>query len=73
MWLTLPPRYEYLNVKLENVVKAAVLMVATQIAMEPLVRQTVREIFQERATISVRPSPKVSKEIGEDLEIFSMK
>ena len=70
MWLMLPPRYENLNAKLENVedvVKAAVLMVATQIAMELLVRQTVREIFQERATISVRPSPKVSK------EIFSMK
>ena len=76
MWLMLPPRYENLNAKLKNledVVKAAVLMVATQIAMELLVRQTVSEIFQERATISVRPSPKVSKEIGEDLEIFSMK
>merc|ERR550534_2037443 len=67
---------EYLNAKLENVedvVKAAVFMVATQIAREPLVRQTVREVFQERATISVRPTLKGVKEIGEDHEIFTMK
>jgi len=67
---------EYLNAKLinvEDVVKAAVYMVATQIAKEPLVRQTVREIFQERATISVRPTLKGVKEIGEDHEIYTMK
>ena len=67
---------EYLCEKLkteEEVVTASVYMVATQLAREPLVRQTVREIFQERATISVRPTSKGIKDIGEDHEIFTMK
>ena len=44
---------EYLNAKLEDVkdvVEAAVYTVAMKIAREPLVIQTVIEIFQERAT-----------------------
>ena len=52
---------EYLCEKLkteEEVVTASVYMVATQLAREPLVRQTVREVFQERATITVRPTSK---------------
>ena len=67
---------EYLSAKLtttEEVVKAAVFMVATQIAKEPLVRQTVREIFQEKAKVSCRPTEKGVKEIGEDHEIYTMK
>ena len=52
---------------------ASVYMVATQLAREPLVRQTVREIFQERAAITVRPTAKGIKDIGEDHEIFTMK
>ena len=67
---------EYLCEKLktsEDVVSAAVFMVATQLAREPLVRQTVREIFQERATVTVRPTSKGIKDIGEDHEIFTMK
>ena len=67
---------EFLNDRLKNVddvVKAAVYMVATQIAREPLVRQTIREIFQERATISVKPTQKGIKDINEDHEIFTMK
>ena len=50
-----------------EVVKAAVFLMAPQIAREPLVRQTVREIFQERATVSVKPTQE------EDHEIFTMK
>ena len=53
--------------------KAAVFMVATQIAREPLIRQTIREIFQERATISVKPTQKGVKDINEDHELFTMK
>ena len=67
---------EYMGGKLTSVgevVKAAVFMVATQIAKEPLVRQTVRELFQEKAKISCRPTPKGVKEIGEDHEIYTMK
>ena len=67
---------EFLNDKLklvEDVVKAAVFMVATQIAREPLVRQTIREVFHDKATITVRPTPKGIKEIGEDHELFLMK
>ena len=67
---------EYLCEKLkteEEVVTASVYMVATQLAREPLVRQTVREVFQERATITVRPTSKGIKDIGEDHEIFTMK
>ena len=67
---------EYLCEKLktvEDVVSASVYMVATQLAREPLVRQTVREIFQERAAITVRPTAKGIKDIGEDHEIFTMK
>ena len=48
-------------------------MVATQVAMEPLVRQTVREVFQERATNSVRPTLQGAKEMGKDHEIFTKK
>ena len=67
---------EYLCEKLktvEEVVTASVYMVATQLAREPLVRKTVREIFQERATITVKPTSKGIKDIGEDHEIFTMK
>ena len=67
---------EYLCEKLktvEEVVTASIYMVATQLAREPLVRKTVREIFQERATITVKPTSKGVKDIGEDHEIFTMK
>ena len=67
---------EYLNAKfanVEDVVKAAVYMVARQIAREPLVRQTVREIFQDRATVTVRPTAQGIKEIGEDHDVYTMK
>ena len=46
---------------------------ATQLAREPLVRQTVREVFQERATISCRPTAKGVKDIDDNNEIYQMK
>ena len=67
---------EYFNEKLktvDEVVRAAVYMVATQLAKEPLVRQTIREVFQEKATLSSKPTQKGLKEIGEDHDLFTMK
>ena len=67
---------EYFNAKLktvDEVVRASVYMVATQLAKEPLVRQTIRDVFQEKATLSSKPTQKGVKEIGEDHELFTMK
>ena len=67
---------EYFNEKLktvDEVVRASVYMVATQLAKEPLVRQTIRDVFQEKATLSSKPTQKGIKEIGEDHELFTMK
>lgn len=67
---------DYLSEKLkskDDVTKAAVFMVATQLSREPSVRQTAREVFYERATINVKPTKKGMKEIGEDHDIYSMK
>ena len=36
-------------------------MVAMQIASEPLVRQSLRQVFQSRAVLSVRPTKKGRK------------
>lgn len=40
-------------------------MVALQIAREPLVRKCVREVFFERAKITIRPTKKGIKVIDE--------
>ena len=45
----------------EDVLKGARHMVAMQIAHDPLVRDTVRETFYERAKISCRPTKKGMK------------
>ncbi|XP_053983538.1 transcription elongation factor SPT6-like isoform X1 [Hylaeus volcanicus] len=57
----------------EEVVKASQLMVAIQLAREPLVRKCVREMYMERAKISVRPTKKGMKEIDENHPIYAMK
>ncbi|XP_043269768.1 transcription elongation factor SPT6 isoform X2 [Venturia canescens] len=57
----------------DEVVKAVQLMVAFQLAREPLVRKCVREMYMERAKISVRPTKKGIKEIDENHPIYSMK
>lgn len=48
-------------------------MVALQIAKEPLVRKCVREVFFERAKISIRPTKKGMKVIDETHNCYSMK
>ena len=57
----------------EEVLKASQLMVAFQLAREPLVRKCVREMYMERAKITVRPTKKGIKEIDENHRIYTMK
>lgn len=57
----------------EETIKAAQLMVAIQLAREPLVRKSVRDMYMERAKLSVRPTKKGIKEIDENHPIYSMK
>jgi len=66
----------YMNEKLdtlESVMKAVVFMVATQLSKQPEVRKTVRAIFYEKATVTLRPTAKGTKEIGEEHEMYAMK
>ncbi|XP_078047458.1 transcription elongation factor SPT6 isoform X1 [Augochlora pura] len=57
----------------EEVLKAGQLMVAIQLAREPLVRKCVREMYMERAKISIKPTKKGIKEIDENHPIYAMK
>ncbi|XP_012233466.2 transcription elongation factor SPT6 isoform X2 [Linepithema humile] len=57
----------------EDVLKATQLMVAIQLAREPLVRKCVREMYMERAKVSVKPTKKGTKEIDENHPIYTMK
>ena len=57
----------------EDVLHAAKFVVARQIAREPLLRKSVREIFYERAKISVKSTKKGLKEIDENHACFTMK
>lgn len=50
----------------EEVLRRAVYMCAVQLAREPLLRATLRDALRERATISVRPTPRGMKEIDEN-------
>lgn len=49
----------------QNVLEASKFMVATELASEPLVRQSVRQKLFENAMISVTPTKKGKKEIDE--------
>ncbi|XP_023245993.1 transcription elongation factor SPT6 isoform X2 [Copidosoma floridanum] len=57
----------------EEVLKAAQLMVAIQLAREPLLRESVRKVYKEKAKISVRPTKKGIKLIDENHPISTMK
>ncbi|KAG5681165.1 hypothetical protein PVAND_010625 [Polypedilum vanderplanki] len=57
----------------EDVMSAAKFVVARQIAREPLLRKTVREIFYERAKVCVRPTKKGLKEIDEFHACYTLK
>lgn len=56
----------------EEALKAAQLMVAIQLAREPLVRKCVREMYMERAKLTVTPTKKGIKEIDENHPIYTL-
>lgn len=67
---------QYLGVrfgKAEDVLEACKFVVARQIAQEPLLRKSVREIYFERARLSVRPTKQGEKEIDENHACYGMK
>uniref|UniRef100_A0A1B0BJV8 Transcription elongation factor SPT6 n=1 Tax=Glossina palpalis gambiensis TaxID=67801 RepID=A0A1B0BJV8_9MUSC len=67
---------QYLTTKfmtVDEVIHAAKFVVARQISREPLLRKTVREVFFERAKLSVRPTKRGMKEIDENHPCYSMK
>ncbi|XP_047532967.1 transcription elongation factor SPT6 isoform X2 [Vanessa atalanta] len=56
-----------------EVLRRAVYMCGMQLAREPQLRVTLRDALRERATVSVRPTPRGLKEIDESHACFSMK
>jgi len=57
----------------EKVLQAAVFMMGRQLACDPLVRKTVRQVFYERAKVTSRPTKKGMKEIDESHSCYPMK
>lgn len=67
---------QYINKRFQttdDVLQAVKFVVARQIAREPILRKSVREIFFERAKICVTPTKQGMKEIDEHHPIFTMK
>lgn len=67
---------EYVGEKFQTadeVLKAAQLMVAIQLAREPLLRESVRKMYKEKAKISVRPTKQGIKLIDENHPVYTMK
>jgi len=57
----------------EEVLMGAKYMVAIQLSREPLVRSTLREAYQEKAKLTVRPTKRGMKEIDENHPCYSIK
>uniref|UniRef100_A0A2K5RHB2 Transcription elongation factor SPT6 n=1 Tax=Cebus imitator TaxID=2715852 RepID=A0A2K5RHB2_CEBIM len=57
----------------EAVLEGARYMVALQIAREPLVRQVLRQTFQERAKLNINPTKKGRKDVDEAHYAYSFK
>ncbi|XP_031850226.2 transcription elongation factor SPT6 [Nomia melanderi] len=57
----------------DEVLKAVQLMVAIQLGHEPLARKCVREMYMERAKLSVKPTKKGIKEIDENHPLYALK
>uniref|UniRef100_A0ABD2WU03 Transcription elongation factor SPT6 n=1 Tax=Trichogramma kaykai TaxID=54128 RepID=A0ABD2WU03_9HYME len=57
----------------EEVLKAVTLMVAIQLSRQPLLRESVRKLYRDKATITVKPTKKGLKMIDESHPIYSMK
>ncbi|KAL0882973.1 hypothetical protein ABMA27_016464 [Loxostege sticticalis] len=56
-----------------EVVRRAVYMCGVQLAREPLLRSTLRDALRERATLTVRPTPRGLKEIDENHPCYGLK
>ncbi|RVE50918.1 hypothetical protein evm_004485 [Chilo suppressalis] len=56
-----------------EVLRRAVYMCGVQLAREPLLRGTLRDALRERATLTVRPTPRGLKEIDENHPCFGLK
>ncbi|XP_050557944.1 transcription elongation factor SPT6 [Spodoptera frugiperda] len=56
-----------------EVVRRAVYMCGVQLAREPLLRATLRDALRDRATLTVRPTPRGLKEIDENHACFGLK
>ncbi|KAA0186889.1 hypothetical protein HAZT_HAZT009216 [Hyalella azteca] len=56
-----------------HVLEGAVRMLGWQLACEPLVRKTVREVYFERARLDVRPTQKGLKLIDEQHPLYALK
>ncbi|CAB3227158.1 unnamed protein product [Arctia plantaginis] len=56
-----------------EVVRRAVYMCGVQLAREPLLRATLRDALRDRATITVKPTPRGLKEIDENHACYSLK
>ncbi|XP_065344159.1 transcription elongation factor SPT6 [Cloeon dipterum] len=57
----------------DEVLRAVTFMLAVQLSREPLVRSTIRQAYQERAKLTVRPTKKGMKEIDENHPCYSVK
>uniref|UniRef100_A0A668VNX6 Transcription elongation factor spt6 n=1 Tax=Oreochromis aureus TaxID=47969 RepID=A0A668VNX6_OREAU len=57
----------------ETVLEGTRYMVAMQIAREPLVRHVLRQTFQERAKVNIKPTKKGKKEVDEAHFAYSFK
>lgn len=57
----------------DEVLKAAQLMVSIQLAREPLVRESVRKVYREKAKITIRPTKQGIKLVDENHPVYTMK
>lgn len=57
----------------EKLLKSAQFMFALQLACEPLVRKTLRNLYMKKAKLSVRATKKGMREIDENHPIYTMK
>ena len=57
----------------EKILDAAIRVVGYQLACEPLVRKTIREVYYKNARISIQPTAKASKLIDEHHSLYSLK
>ncbi|XP_031627743.1 transcription elongation factor SPT6 isoform X2 [Contarinia nasturtii] len=58
---------------IDEILHAVKFAVARQISREPMLRKSVREVYYERAKISVNPTKQGQKEVDENHAVYAMK